>query len=128
VQELRDFVTSLAAPAPAFLVGHSLGGILSMMVAAQSRVGAWRGAAGLTHAGRLACQPPQTGQTFAHGRVALSPAAVSRKRRTSWPSQAQALAHFQHKRAFAKWDPRCYTTTWRSEPTTTSDLRASAVC
>ena len=36
VQELTDFVAPLAIPAPVFLVGHSLGGFLSMMVAAQS--------------------------------------------------------------------------------------------
>jgi len=31
---------------------------------------------------------------------------VSRKRRNSWPSAADALAHFAHKRSFAAWDPQ----------------------
>jgi pimeloyl-ACP methyl ester carboxylesterase len=35
-----------------------------------------------------------------------SPGAVSRKRRNSWTDQSAALAHFQHKRAFSKWDPQ----------------------
>jgi hypothetical protein len=40
------------------------------------------------------------------GGEVFSPAAISRKRRTTWASADEALAHFQHKRAFAKWDPR----------------------
>lgn len=103
VQELSDFVAPLAAPEPVFLVGHSLGGILSMMVAAQSpelvrgvvlldspMLGGWR--AKLLQVGK---RLPMA--------EALSPASVSRKRRTRWASQAEALTHFQHKRVFAKW-------------------------
>jgi pimeloyl-ACP methyl ester carboxylesterase len=36
----------------------------------------------------------------------ISPGAVSRKRRNSWPDADAALAHFQHKKAFARWDPQ----------------------
>ena len=36
VQQLIDFTTPLAANGPVFLVGHSLGGILSMMMAAKA--------------------------------------------------------------------------------------------
>lgn len=106
VQELTDFVTPLAAAAPVFLVGHSLGGILSMMVAAQSpalirgvvlldspMLGGWR--ANLLKMGK---RLPMA--------ESLSPASVSRKRRISWPSQAEVLAHFQRKQVFAKWHPR----------------------
>jgi pimeloyl-ACP methyl ester carboxylesterase len=35
---------------------------------------------------------------------AVSPGAVSRKRRNVWPSVEAAFEHFRHKRAFAKWD------------------------
>jgi pimeloyl-ACP methyl ester carboxylesterase len=35
-----------------------------------------------------------------------SPGAISRKRRNSWASQAAALEHFRHKKAFARWDPQ----------------------
>jgi len=34
----------------------------------------------------------------------LSPGAVSRQRRDSWPSVDAAYEHFRHKKAFAKWD------------------------
>jgi pimeloyl-ACP methyl ester carboxylesterase len=34
----------------------------------------------------------------------ISPGAVSRRRRNSWPSVEAAYEHFRHKRAFAKWD------------------------
>ena len=106
VQELRDFVAPLATPEPVFLVGHSLGGILSMMVAAQSptlvrgvvlldspMLGGWR--AKLLQIGK---RLPMA--------ESLSPASVSRKRRTHWAHLDEALAHFQHKRAFAKWHPQ----------------------
>jgi pimeloyl-ACP methyl ester carboxylesterase len=36
----------------------------------------------------------------------VSPGSVSRGRRNNWPSAEAALAHFQHKKAFAKWDPQ----------------------
>ena len=106
VQELRDFVAPLATPEPVFLVGHSLGGILSMMVAAQSptlvrgvvlldspMLGGWR--AKLLQIGK---RLPMA--------ESLSPASVSRKRRTQWAHLDEALAPFQHKRACAKWHPQ----------------------
>jgi pimeloyl-ACP methyl ester carboxylesterase len=37
---------------------------------------------------------------------AVSPGAVSRKRRNRWPSREAALEHFSHKKAFARWDPQ----------------------
>ena len=105
VQELSDFVTPLAQSSPVFLVGHSLGGILSMMAAAKiatmvrgvvmldsPMLGGWR--ANLLKVGKRLSIAEQ-----------LSPAAVSRKRRTSWPNFAEALAHFERKRVFAKWAP-----------------------
>jgi pimeloyl-ACP methyl ester carboxylesterase len=36
----------------------------------------------------------------------VSPGKVSRRRRNQWGSEAEALAHFQHKRAFAHWHPQ----------------------
>ena len=106
VQELTDFVTPLAKDEPVFLVGHSLGGILSMMVAAKTPalvrgvvlldsplLGGWK--AKLLRVGK-----------HIPGAEALSPASVSRKRRDTWPDEAAVLAHFQHKRVFAKWHPQ----------------------
>lgn len=106
VQQLVDFtkVQAQRAGAPVFLVGHSLGGYLSLMAASQAPalargvllldapvVGGWRATA-LGVAKR----------TLVVG--SLSPGAVSRKRRNQWPDQATALAHFQGKRGFASWD------------------------
>ena len=107
VQQLTDFATPLATQhGPVFLVGHSLGGILSMMVAAKApqlvrgvvlldapMLGGWK--AKLLKVGKRI-----------PGAEALSPAAISRKRRNTWPDEAAVLAHFQHKKIFAKWDPQ----------------------
>jgi pimeloyl-ACP methyl ester carboxylesterase len=107
VQQLTDFTTPLAEQnGPVFLVGHSLGGILSMMVAAKHpelvrgvvlldspMLGGWK--AKLLKVGKRV-----------PGAEAFSPAAISRKRRTSWASETEVLTHFQSKKAFAKWHPQ----------------------
>ena len=108
VQQLIDFARAEADKAgqAAFLVGHSLGGFLSLMAAARAPelargvllldapiLGGWRAATlGVIKSAQLV--------------GTVSPGAVSRKRRNSWPDSAAALAHFQHKKAFAKWDPQ----------------------
>ena len=108
VRQLLEFTQATVdqAGAPVFLVGHSLGGFLSLMAASQAPklvrgvllldapiVGGWRATAlGLAKHTRLV--------------GAVSPGAVSRKRRNRWPSQEAALAHFQSKKAFAKWHPQ----------------------
>ncbi len=107
VQQLVDFTQAEVEKAgePAFLVGHSLGGFLSLMVAARQPqlaqgvvmldspvLGGWKATTlGLIKSTQIV--------------AAVSPGAVSRGRRNSWPSEAAALAHFQHKKAFARWDP-----------------------
>lgn len=108
VQQLAEFAEreTERAGGPAFLVGHSLGGFLSLMCAARHPalvrgvllidsplLGGWRATA-LSMAKR----------TQLVG--ALSPGAVSRKRRNAWPSAEAALEHFRHKKAFARWDPQ----------------------
>lgn len=103
VQQLADFVQPLTQEAPVYLVGHSLGGILSLMVAAQHHklvqgvvlldspmVGGWR-----AYMLKLHKRIPASD--------VFSPAAVSKKRRNTWSDEAQALEHFMQKRAFAKW-------------------------
>lgn len=112
VQQLADF----AAPEiehhgeGAWLVGHSLGGFLSLMCAARHpRLG------GHAVKGVLLIDSPVLGgwrartlelikRTQLVGSV--SPGKISRKRRHQWPDAASARAHFQHKRAFARWDPQ----------------------
>ena len=91
---------------PAFLVGHSLGGFLSLMCASRHPE---------TARGVLLLDSPLLGGWKATALTAmkltplvgsLSPGAVSRKRRNSWPTKAAMLEHLRHKRAFAKWDPQ----------------------
>ena len=105
VQQLADFVRARHSNAPApFLVGHSLGGILSLMCAARHPelargvilldspiLAGWKA----TTLG-LAKRTPLVGS--------LSPGRISSKRRNHWPSREAALEHFRHKKAFARWD------------------------
>jgi pimeloyl-ACP methyl ester carboxylesterase len=106
VQQLSDFVkaqTDLLG-APVFLVGHSLGGFLSLMAAARHPelargvllldsplLGGWRA----TSVG-VAKRTQLIGS--------MSPGAVSRRRRDNWPSAEDAFEHLRHKKAFAQWD------------------------
>jgi pimeloyl-ACP methyl ester carboxylesterase len=91
----------------AFLVGHSLGGILSTMTAAlhpqlargvvlldSPIIGGWRA---------KALQAAKVSGIV--GKV--SPAAVSHRRTQSWPSVDAAFENFKSKRAFQNWDERC---------------------
>ena len=107
VAQLADFARQKQGSGePAFLVGHSLGGILSLMCAARHPelargvllidspvLGGWRA----TTLG-LAKHTPLIG--------ALSPGRISQKRRNHWPSMEAALESFRHKKAFAHWDPQ----------------------
>jgi pimeloyl-ACP methyl ester carboxylesterase len=108
VQQLHDFAAREVDKAgePAFLVGHSLGGFLSIMCAARHPQLA---------RGVLLLDSPLLGGWKAHALRAvkttqlvgsLSPGAVSRKRKNRWPSEEAALEHFRHKKAFAGWDPQ----------------------
>lgn len=108
VQQLRDFTAREVDKVgePAFLVGHSLGGFLSVMCAARHPqlargvllldsplLGGWK-----AHALRAAKRTQMVGS--------ISPGAVSRKRKSRWPTREAVLEHFRHKKAFARWDPQ----------------------
>jgi pimeloyl-ACP methyl ester carboxylesterase len=89
---------------PAFLVGHSLGGFLSLMCAARHPSLA---------RGVLLVDSPLLGgwKATALGAMkrtqlvgSISPGRVSRKRKNRWPTQEDAFEHFRHKKAFAQWD------------------------
>jgi pimeloyl-ACP methyl ester carboxylesterase len=106
VQQLCAFTESEAEKSgqPVWLVGHSLGGYLSLMAAMRlpqlvkgvvlvdsPLLGGWKSSAvGLAK---------QTGLVGS-----FSPGAVSKRRRNSWASVDEAFAHFRHKKAFAHWD------------------------
>lgn len=91
--------------APAFLVGHSLGGFLSLMAAAQRPelaqgvvlldspvVAGWRARAVQFY------KTTGVGERY-------SPGFVSKRRREHWSSERSAFEHFASKAAFARWDP-----------------------
>ena len=108
VQQIADFAQNEVAKfgKPAYLVGHSLGGFLSLMVAAQHPklargvvmldspvLGGWR-----AKTLELAKSTTLIG--------ALGPGKISKQRRNSWDSAEAALAHFASKKAFALWQPK----------------------
>ena len=112
VQHLADFAAREVEKAgePAYLVGHSLGGFLSLMAAARHPV-----FGGYPVAGVLLLDAPILGgwRAGALGMIkrtqlvgAVSPGTVSRNRRNSWPSKDAALEHFKNKKAFARWEPQ----------------------
>jgi len=104
-QQLIDFVERTVG-GPALLVGHSLGGLLSLMAACR-RPDLARGVVMLD-------SPVITGwrahglQVFkASGLIRrVSPGRIAQRRRHVWPDRAAVHAHFAAKHAFARWDPR----------------------
>ncbi|MEK8029867.1 alpha/beta hydrolase [Ideonella sp. DXS29W] len=103
--QLIDFIDAEVG-GPAILVGHSLGGLLSLLAACKRP----------DLAARLVMldSPVVTGWR-AHSIHALkrtglmprvSPGKVSRRRRDQWPDRTAVLAHFKAKTAFARWDDR----------------------
>jgi pimeloyl-ACP methyl ester carboxylesterase len=103
--QLLDFI-SQNAPGKVYLVGHSLGGLLSLLAACRRP----DLAAGLV----MLDSPVITGwrahslQVLKHSRLIgkVSPGKVSQKRRYQWPHREAVYEHFKSKTAFARWDDR----------------------
>ena len=106
VQQLQELAEREVARAgePAFFVGHSLGGFLSVMAAARHPELA---------RGVLMLDSPLLGGWKARALGAakrtqlvgsISPGRISRKRKNRWPSADAVLEHLRHKKAFARWD------------------------
>jgi pimeloyl-ACP methyl ester carboxylesterase len=106
VQQLIDFTLEQVQQQgePAWLVGHSFGGFASLMAAARAPELA-RGVL-LLDSPLLGGWRATTLGVFKSTQLvgSVSPGAVSRRRRNSWPSREAALEHFRHKKAFARWD------------------------
>lgn len=108
VQQLADFAQPLVQQwgQPALFMGHSLGGFVSVMLAAQHPQ--------LTRGVLMLDSPLISGwraQSLAMVKRAqllgnVSPGKISRKRRNVWASRAEALALFQSKKSFARWHPQ----------------------
>jgi pimeloyl-ACP methyl ester carboxylesterase len=104
-EQLAAFVRQEAGGRPAWLVGHSLGGVLSLMVASRHPE--------LVRGLVLLDSPLVTGWRAHSLQVAkatglvkrVSPGRVSHRRRHQWPSTEAAHAHFASKGAFARWAP-----------------------
>ena len=107
VKELAEFANQVMGQTgeKPYLVGHSLGGMLSLMCASQHPevaagvvlldspvVGGWKASAL-----QLAKKTNWIGN--------VSPGRISKSRRQHWPNVEAVVAHFQHKRAFAHWHP-----------------------
>ncbi|MDB5743834.1 MAG: hypothetical protein JWR68_2149 [Polaromonas sp.] len=110
VQQLADFTGQEVEKTgqAAFLVGHSLGGFLSLMCAARHPA-----LGGLPVRGVLMIDSPLLGgwraralSVVKRARLvgSISPGAISRKRRQQWMDRDEVLAHFRSKKAFAHWD------------------------
>lgn len=94
-----------ALDAPAWFVGHSLGGFLSVLAAAK-RPDLARGVVLLDSPiiSGWKARALQLAQATGLG-ARYSPAAVSRRRRQHWPSAQAAFEHFAAKPVFALWQP-----------------------
>ncbi len=103
--QLTDFIDREVGH-PAYLVGHSLGGMLSLLAACR-RPDLARGLV-------LLDSPVITGWRAHSVRVVkatglirrVSPGRVSQSRRQEWPSREAAHQHYAAKSKFARWDPR----------------------
>lgn len=105
--ELIHFIEQGVKPAgPVMLVGHSLGGILSLLAACRRPELAQ---------GLILLDSPIVAGWRAHSvQVAkatglmkrVSPGKVSHQRRHEWPSRTAVMEHFASKHKFARWDPR----------------------
>lgn len=104
-RQLIDFVER-ECDAPVWLVGHSLGGYLSLMAALRQPAIA-RGVVLLDSPVLHGWKARAVQLGKATGWIGeISPAKVSRRRRERWASAAEKLHHFAAKPAFARWHPR----------------------
>lgn len=105
--ELLQFIQDEVKPVgPVMLVGHSLGGLLSLLAACRKPALAQ---------GVVLLDSPVIDGWRAHSLRAaksaglirrVSPGKISQQRRHEWPSRDDVRTHFAAKGKFARWDPR----------------------
>ncbi|MEX8503846.1 MAG: alpha/beta fold hydrolase [Leptothrix ochracea] len=103
--ELRAFIEALQT-GPVYLVGHSMGGFVSLLLACQRPE--WVRGVVLLDSPVVAGWRATTVQfAKATGLIKrFSPAQVSHRRRERWACADEALAHFASKPLFARWPRR----------------------
>lgn len=103
-QQLTALIDSLPQPR-VWLVGHSMGGYLSLLAAGQ-RPQRVRGIVLLDSPIVYGWKSGLVGVVKAVGQMdRLSPAGVAIKRRDRWPSLGEVHSHFARKPMFARWHP-----------------------
>lgn len=105
VQELIDFVEQ--GPHPAIALGHSLGGFLSFMAAAQ-RPDLFSALILLDAPVYSATRARALELTKRFGFIdRVTPARATRDRRQRWANDEEALTHFRSRKLFRHFDPEC---------------------
>ncbi|HSW08506.1 alpha/beta fold hydrolase [Aquabacterium sp.] len=102
--QLVDFIEAQAC-GPVWLVGHSLGGLLSLMATCK-RPDLVRGLVLLDSPVITGWRAHSVQMLKLSGLMArVSPARISRTRRHEWPSRKAVAAHYGAKALFARWAP-----------------------
>jgi len=103
--ELLHYIDHEVGAGASWLVGHSLGGFVSLLAAAR-RPEAARGVVLLDSPVIYGWKARVVQLAKATGiGESFSPGAISKKRRHEWPDREAAYAHFAAKAAFARWAP-----------------------
>ena len=103
--QLLEFIAAHVTE-PAVLVGHSLGGMVSLL-AASKRPQIARGIVLLDSPVLAGWRAHTWRMTKAAGLAPrITPGRVARTRRHRWPSRQAVREHFARKAVFARWDPR----------------------
>lgn len=104
--QLIDFIDALGQDRPVWLVGHSMGGLLSLMAACR-RPDLARGLV-MLDSPLITGWRAQSVAVFKHSGLIqkVSPGKVSQHRRYQWPDRDSVHAHFAAKPIFARWAPQ----------------------